>query len=138
MIEPRFVNIKTVETPGKGKLSFFEGIHDIPFEIKRVYYITGVPQNMERGAHAHHELDQLLICPNGEIEITLDNGQERADVILSSPDKGLLVEKMIWHDMKWLKKESILLVVASDYYDENDYIRSYDEFISICKMENKE
>lgn len=127
----QFLNIKTVETPGKGSLSFFEGGRDIPFKIKRVYYITDVPKNIERGGHAHRRLSQLLFCPSGEIEITLDDGFDRERVILNNPSVGLLVNDMVWREMKWLKEGSTLVVAASEYYDEKDYIRNYNEFIKI-------
>ena len=131
-MEPKCMDIKTIETPGKGKLSFFEMGRDIPFTAKRIYYITGTPKDVIRGGHAHRNLTQLLFCPDGSIEIFLDNGSERASAILDSPEKALVVESMIWRDMKWLKEGSTHVVVASDFYDESDYIRDYEEFLSEC------
>lgn len=112
-----------------GFLSFFESERDIPFPIKRIYYTYDVPVGMKRGMHAHKTLQQLLWCPYGEIEVALDNGKEQISYLLDSPEKALLVLKGYWHDMYWRKEGSVLCVAASDYYDEGDYIRDYDEFL---------
>lgn len=112
-----------------GCLSFFESKKDIPFEIKRVYYTYNVPKGTKRGKHAHKELQQALWCPYGEIEVLLDNGNRKKDYLLNSPDKLLLVGKGIWREMNWIKDNSVLCVAASDYYNEDDYIRDYKEFI---------
>ena len=89
--------------------------------------------------HAHKKLEQLLICVYGEIEIQLDNGNgETETVILNDPSKGLYVGPMMWHTMKWLKNDSILLVLASAHYNEADYIRNYDEFKNIIKRNNSD
>lgn len=117
------IDIKTVATEGKGALSFFEGMRDIPFEIKRIYYIHDVPKNVERGGHAHRNLSQLLVCTFGSIEVELDDGTERRRVVLDNPSKGLLVEGLVWREMRWIESDSVLMVAASDYYDEADYIR---------------
>ncbi|MBV1756284.1 MAG: FdtA/QdtA family cupin domain-containing protein [Dethiosulfatibacter sp.] len=116
-----------------GYLSFFESNKDIPFEIKRIYYTYSVPVGIKRGMHAHKTLKQLLWCPYGEIEVILDDGKEKVSYILDSPEKGLLILKGYWRDMYWKKEGSVLCVAASDYYDENDYIRDYDEFIQYTK-----
>lgn len=116
-----------------GSLSFFESKKDIPFEIKRIYYIYDVPLDSTRGMHAHKKLQQLLWCPYGKIEIVLDNGKVKETIMLDSPKKGLLVGSGMWRDMYWKKAESVLCVAASDYYDEEDYIRDYDEFIRHVK-----
>lgn len=123
------IKIKTIDSGYAGKLSFFEGSKDIPFDIKRIYYIHGVPNHSERGGHAHKKLKQILFCPYGEIEIILDNGKERVSVILDDPSKGLLVEHFLWREMIWHADSSVLCVAASEYYDENDYIRNYEDFL---------
>ena len=125
----KIINLKTVSTSNLGSLSFFEAERDISFPIKRIYYIHGVPKNIQRGAHAHKLLKQLLFCPYGSVKILMDDGQEKSEVILDSPSKGLIITPCIWRDMLWLIENSVLCVAASDYYDENDYIRDYDEFI---------
>ena len=132
------ITINTVSTPDIGSLSFFEAERDIPFSIKRIYYIHGVPENTERGAHAHKELEQLLFCPYGSVKILLDNGKEKSEVILDNPSKGLIITPCVWRDMIWLVENSVLCVAASDYYNEDDYIRDYSEFITwINSHENR-
>lgn len=126
---PITIPIKTALTPGKGSLSFFEGGTDIPFDIKRIYYVYGVPKDSIRGSHAHKELNQILICPYGSIKVLLDDGTEKNEVILDDPSIGLFVGRSIWRDMVWMVDNSVLLVAASDYYNEDDYIRNYDDFM---------
>lgn len=123
------IEIRTVATQGKGQLSFFEANVDIPFSIRRVYYIYDVPQGEKRGGHAHRNLYQLLICPRGSIEVTLNDGSSESRYVLDDPSKGLLVSNMTWHDMVWLEADSVLMVAASEHYDESDYIRDFDAFL---------
>ena len=124
------IKIKTIHAEdNNGGLSFFEGCRDIPFEIKRVYYIHGVDEGTERGSHAHRVLNQFLFCPYGQIELILDDGQIKESVMLDNPSVGLYVSINIWRTIRWREKNSILCVAASDYYDEEEYIRDYDEFI---------
>lgn len=132
-MENLLLNIKTHGNNDVGYLSFFELNKDIPFEIKRIYYTYHVPIGTKRGMHAHKELQQVLWCPYGEIEVILDDGKEKKSYILDSPEKALLVLKGYWRDMYWIKEESVLCVAASDYYNENDYIREYDEFLKYVK-----
>lgn len=125
---PKIITLETIGKDESGYLSFFESDNDIPFEIKRIYYIYDVPVGLQRGMHAHKELQQLIWCPYGNVEIILDNGIESKSYILDRPNKGLVVNKGFWRDMYWRKECSVLCVAASDYYKEDDYIRSYDEF----------
>lgn len=111
-----------------GSLSFLEGEHDLPFAIKRVYYIYNVIGNARRGFHAHKHLKQYLICVNGSCEVLLDDGQEQETVLLNIPNEGLYVGPRMWHEMYNFSDDAVLLVLASDYYDESDYIRDYQEF----------
>ena len=123
------VHIKSVAAPGGlGTLSFFEGERDLPFAIKRIYYIHGVSKGMQRGGHAHKKLRQILWCPYGSILIKLDDGTEKAEVRLDDPTLGLLVEHNIWREMIWEQTDSVLCVAADAWYDETDYIRDYEEF----------
>ncbi|MCI8483219.1 MAG: GNAT family N-acetyltransferase [Lachnospiraceae bacterium] len=122
------IHIKTIPTLGAGELSFFEGQRNIPFDIKRIYYISKVPEGMRRGFHAHKELKQLLFCPYGRIQLVLDNGKRREEIELSDPSIGVLIERPVWREMLWLQKDSVLCVAASDYYKAEDYIRDYREF----------
>lgn len=129
-MNPTLLQIKTVSTPNLGSLSFFEADHDIPFPIKRIYYIHGVSKNIQRGAHAHKQLKQLLFCPYGSVKILMDDGHHKAEVVMDDPSKGLIITPCVWRDMLWLVENSVLCVAASDYYDEGDYIRDYNEFIT--------
>ena len=130
----KVICIKTIDTAGSGQLSFFEGEKNLPFAIKRVYYISNVPEGIRRGFHAHKELKQLLFCPYGEINIILDDGYRREEILLNDPSIGLLIEKPIWREMVWIKSYSVLCVAASNYYSEGDYIRNYGDFISFLKQ----
>ena len=107
----------------------------MPFDlsIKRVYVTYNVPSEMQRGGHAHKDLTQVLTCPHGCVEIFLDDGKEKASVMLDRPDIALVVGNMVWHDMVWHGEGSVLLVGASDFYKESDYIRSYESFIETAK-----
>lgn len=118
-----------------GVLNIIEGSRDIPFSIQRVYYITGVPTDMRRGFHAHKTLQQVLVCVHGSCEVLLDDGKEKTTVLLNSPQKGLLVQGCIWREMYHFTEGAVLLVLASDFYNEEDYIRNYDDFINFLKKE---
>ena len=123
-------SFKTHGDKSIGQLSYFESNKDIPFEIKRIYYTYDVPIDTKRGMHAHKSLKQVLWCPYGSIEVVLDDGTSNKETfMLNSPEIGLLVGDGIWLDMYWRKEGSVLCVAASDYYDENDYIRDYNEFL---------
>ena len=121
--------ISTTPTIGAGELSVFEAARDVPFDIKRIYYISKVPEGQRRGFHAHKELKQLLFCPYGEIQLILDDGEKREEITLNDPSVGILIEKPIWREMLWMVSDSVLCVAASEYYDTNDYIRNYEEFL---------
>jgi len=125
--------IQTIVSEGLGNLSFFEIDQDLPFQIKRIYYIYNVPTNHKRGMHAHKKLKQVLWCPFGEIEVVLDNGETKTSYILDSPSKVLIIIKGYWREIFWKMKNSVLCVGASEYYDENDYIRDYNIFKKLAK-----
>lgn len=124
----KVIHIKTIPTVDAGELSFFEAAHDIPFEIKRIYYISKVPEGMRRGFHAHKKLKQLLFCPYGRIQLILENKHGREEIELSDPSIGIVIDKPTWREMLWLQKNSVLCVAASDFYETEDYIRDYSEF----------
>lgn len=113
-----------------GSLSFFESGFDVPFEFRRIYYISGVKKGITRGFHAHKHLKQFLFCPYGKIELTLEDENGKELVVLDKPNIGVLIDHPVWREMKWLVDNSVLCVVASDYYSEDDYIRDHDSFIS--------
>lgn len=123
------IKIRTNSTLGEGELSFFEK-EDVGFEMKRFYYIHGVPKSIKRGGHAHKNLQQLLFCPYGAVKIVLNDGKEKVVEILDSPTTGLIIQPGIWREMYWLLENSVLCVAASEEYDEQDYIRNYEDFIS--------
>lgn len=118
----------------RGNLSFIESNKNIPFEIKRIYYIYEVPVNQERAAHAHKELNQIIFCLSGSLEIVLDDGSNKKTIILDSPSEGLFMSSKIWRDIKFCKKSSLCMVVADQYYDENDYIREYELFKNFLQI----
>lgn len=125
--ECRIVDIRKY-TDNRGYLSVIEGGEDIPFEIKRIYYLYMVPE-AARGAHAHKELQQLLVATSGSVDITLDDGHEKKTFHLDRPWKGLLVVPGLWRDLDNFSGGTVLMCLASEKYDEGDYIRDYDEFL---------
>lgn len=127
------ITIKTLTAVNRGSLSFFEANKDVPFDIKRIYYTYQVPSNVRRGGHAHKKLTQLLFCPFGSIRMLLDDGVIKEEVLLDKPDKGFIISNGIWRELIWEMENSVLFVAASDYYDEADYIRDYDEFLHFVK-----
>ena len=117
----------------RGRLVALEEFKDIPFEIKRVYYMYDTADGITRGFHAHKKLQQILVCIHGSVDITLDNGKERKIVSLEKPYEGLYVSNSMWREMANFSSGAVLLVLASELYDENDYIRNYDEFLDYVK-----
>lgn len=113
----------------KGCLTIAESKNDVPFDIKRVYTITNVPTEEKRGFHAHSRLHQILICLSGSLKIFLDNGNETKTILLDKPYEGLYIGPMIWREMYDFESNTALMVLASDYYNEDEYIRDYDEFL---------
>ena len=118
----------------RGSLIALEENYNTPFAIKRVYYIFGTKEGVRRGFHAHKELKQLAICVSGSCKFHLDDGKEKKEVLLESPDRGLLIEGLIWREMYDFSPDCVLLVLASEYYDESDYIRDYDDFLKACDV----
>lgn len=112
----------------RGYLSVVEGGIDIPFEIKRIYYLYMVPE-VARGAHAHKALQQLLIATSGSVEVIMDDGKEKKSFMLDRPWKGLLIPAGLWRDLENFSGGAVLMCLASEKYDENDYIRDYKEFL---------
>ena len=131
----RVIDVTTIhnEDPKYGALSFLEGKRDIPFPIRRVYWITETEADLHRGFHAHKLNCQLLYCPYGKIDIILDDGQQKTTVTLDRPGKGLILMPGLWREMVWQQSGSVLCVLASEYYDAQEYIRNYDEFIAYNK-----
>lgn len=117
----------------RGQLVALEEGAQIPFKVKRVYYIFNTKENVRRGFHAHKSLKQLLICVAGSCKILLDNGYERETVLLDKPTEGLYIANDIWREMYDFSPDAVLLVLASELYSEADYIRNYQEFIQSVK-----
>ena len=115
----------------RGSLISIEQSKNIPFNIKRVYYIFGTKKNIRRGFHAHKKLKQVAVCISGSCEFLLDNGKTKKTTLLNSPNKGLLINDMIWHEMYNFSSDCVVMVLADDFYDESDYIRNYDEFLKV-------
>lgn len=113
----------------RGMLVALEELKDIPFQIKRVYYMYDTKPEVHRGFHAHRSLQQILICIHGSCKILLDNGSEKKIVSLEKPYEGLYIANDMWREMFDFSDDAVLMVLASEYYDENDYIRDYDTFL---------
>ena len=120
-----------------GALTFVEANRDVPFTIKRVYYLYDIVPGEHRGFHAHKTLHQYLICVHGSCRVILDDGREKQDVLLDDPNEGLYVGPSMWREMYDFSDGAVLLVLASEFYDEADYIRDYDEFLRfVSEREN--
>jgi dTDP-4-dehydrorhamnose 3,5-epimerase-like enzyme len=113
-----------------GALISLEENKNIPFTIKRVYYIFDTIPGITRGKHSHKDINQLLVCVKGSCTILLDDSVEKSEVNLSTPDVGLMVKKDIWHEMYNFSPDCVLMVLADQYYDEADYIRNYQDFLA--------
>ncbi|WP_297426233.1 FdtA/QdtA family cupin domain-containing protein [Clostridium sp.] len=125
----KFVNLKNKY----GNLTPIEEMIDVPFDIKRVYYISKVPKGLARGSHAHRRIHQVLICINGSVRVKVKNPNEENDFILDDPTVGLYLGPHTWSEMYDFSEETILLVLASDYYDESEYIRNFDIYLEESK-----
>jgi dTDP-4-dehydrorhamnose 3,5-epimerase-like enzyme len=113
-----------------GNITIIENSLDIPFDVKRIYYLYDIPSNETRGGHAHKELYQLVIGASGSFNIKINDGTTEQTVFLNSPDQGLLIVPGIWRDLSNFSSGSVCLVFASEFYSEEDYIRDYKEFLT--------
>lgn len=113
----------------RGVLVPIEQLKNIPFEIKRVYYMYDTKEGIVRGKHAHKTLQQILICINGQCKVLLDDGKEKSVVNLDRRNLGLYIGPNTWREMFEFSEEAVLVVLASDYYKEEDYIRDYNKFL---------
>lgn len=120
----------------RGQLVALEEFKDIPFKIKRVYYMYDTANGVTRCCHAHKKLEQILICIHGSCKIMLDNGSEKKTVLLEKPNEGLYVANNMWREMFDFSPEAVLMVLASELYDESDYIRDYNDFLRFIKPED--
>ncbi len=117
----------------RGALVAIEGGNDLPFEIKRVYYIYATQQGVSRGFHAHKKLRQVAVCVAGSCEMVLDDGVEKTSFLLNDPSRAIVIDPLIWHEMHHFSPDCILVVFADDAYDESDYIRQYASFLETVK-----
>ncbi|MEQ9903024.1 sugar 3,4-ketoisomerase [Pectobacterium aroidearum] len=129
------INFLQLQTHGdeRGSLVALEKGTNIPFEIKRVYYMFNTKEEVRRGFHAHRQLKQVVIAVRGSCRFLLDDGEEKISVLLDNPAQGLLIESFMWREMYDFSDDCVLMVLADSLYDESDYIRNYDEFISMTK-----
>ena len=119
----------------RGQLIALEEYSNIPFEIKRVYYMYDTKEGVHRGFHAHKNLQQILVCIHGSCKVLMDNGREKKVVPLEKPYEGLYIPNDIWREMYDFSPDAVLVVFASDYYKEEDYIRDYDTFLKMVGAE---
>lgn len=117
----------------RGSLVALESLKNVPFEIKRIYYLTNLKPDLPRGFHAHKNLQQVIICMNGSFDLVLDDGNRKEVIHLNNPFKGVLIKSLIWREMHNFSNNCVLMTLASDFYDENDYIRNYDDFKKMVK-----
>ncbi|MDR2579742.1 MAG: FdtA/QdtA family cupin domain-containing protein [Fibromonadaceae bacterium] len=123
----KLINIPVVHDK-RGNLSVIEGNRNIPFNIKRVYYLYDVPGGAKRGGHAHRKLKQLIIAASGSFDVVLHNGKEKETFTLNRSNVGLYVPQMTWREIENFSSGAVCLVLASKHYDESDYIRNFKEF----------
>lgn len=116
----------------RGSLIALEEENNIPFEIKRVYYMFNTKEGVRRGLHAHRKLKQVAIAVRGSCRFVLDDGTERVEILLDNPGQGLLIDSCMWREMYDFSKDCVLMVLADSHYDEGDYIRDYDEFMRVA------
>ncbi|MBR1922819.1 MAG: WxcM-like domain-containing protein [Paludibacteraceae bacterium] len=125
----KIIDLRKIHDP-RGNLTPIEGGADIPFLIKRIYYLYDVPSGESRGAHAHKQLYQLIIAANGSFTITLNDGKNKKAFTLNRPYQGLLIVPGIWRDLDDFSSGAVLLCLASEHYDAADYIRNYNDFLT--------
>jgi dTDP-4-dehydrorhamnose 3,5-epimerase-like enzyme len=126
----KLLNLRTFIEPD-GNLVPIESKHDVPFDIKRIFYVYGVNDQNDRGKHAHYKTKQVLICLNGEVEVICDDGVHRKKYKLTKPHQAIYVPEMIWDEQRYISGDAVLLVLSNTYYDSKDYIEDYNEFLKI-------
>lgn len=133
-MKPRYIDFQ-MHGDDRGQLVALEENKNIPFPIKRVYFMYDTKEDVHRGLHAHKNLRQVLFCVAGSCTVKLDDGKESVEIHLNKPERGLFIGPGIWREMYDFEPGTVLMVVASEYYNEEDYIRNYDDFLKI-KAEN--
>ncbi len=122
----------------RGSLVAIEGQRDIPFAVRRVYYIFGTQPGVTRGLHAHRQLQQVMVCLHGSCQLQLDDGRDKKVLYMESTNRGVLIDRMVWHRMNEFSSDCVLLVLADDHYYESDYIRDYREFEELAGAAREE
>lgn len=130
MIKVKLIPLQT-HGDDRGSLVALEEGYNIPFQIKRVYYIFNTKKGVIRGFHAHKNLKQVAIAVRGSCKFKLDNGTDSVEVLLNDPAQGLLIESFIWREMYDFSEDCVLMVLADSHYDENDYVRDYNAFLNL-------
>jgi dTDP-4-dehydrorhamnose 3,5-epimerase-like enzyme len=128
----RIIDLKKIANP-KGNLTAIESGRDVPFEFRRVYYTYDIPGGEARGGHAHRALEQFIIAASGSFTVELDDGKDRKSFYLNRSYYGLYIPPMLWRDLTNFSSGSVALVLASDHYDEADYIRDYESFLNVVR-----
>jgi len=129
-----YVELRKIIDERDGALCIMEGKRDIPFDIKRIYYINNLEQVTSiRGKHAHKTLSQVIFCINGSFMLTLDDGKNKQDILMWRDNLGVILGPGLWHTMHSFSSGCVLLVAASDYFSADDYIRNYDEFLNFIR-----
>ncbi len=131
-----FIDLPKIHEP-RGNLSFIEGGRHIPFDIKRVYYIYDVPGGAERGGHAHRKVQQFMIAMSGSFDVVLDDGRHKHRFHLNRSYYGLYLSSMVWREMENFSSGSICMVLASEFYEEEDYYRDYNQFLRAVEEPQK-
>lgn len=131
-MKSKTINFKVIGDE-RGSLIAFEENHNVPFDIKRVFYIYGTQEDVPRGQHSHHKTKQLLIAVNGGCKVTMNDGKNKKTYVLNKPNVGLFQDALVWGTMHDFTEDCILMVFADTYYEETDYIRDYEQFLEEVK-----
>lgn len=131
----KFFNTRTMVEPD-GNLVPIESNHDIPFPIKRVFYVYGVKNQDDRGKHSHYKTKQVLICVHGKVEVLVNDGLKEKKYLLESPQQALYIPEMIWDEQIYLSEDTVLLVLSNMKYNPKDYIHDFETFKKIKQNEN--
>ena len=123
----KFFNTRTMVEPD-GNLVPIESNYDVPFPIKRIFYVYGVKDQNDRGKHAHYKTQQVLICLHGKVEVSVNDGNKKQKYLLESPQQALYIPEMIWDEQIYRTEDSVMLAISNTHYDPGDYINDFDEF----------
>lgn len=132
----RIINLPKIADP-RGNLTFVEGGRNIPFEIRRVFYLYDVPGGESRGGHAHRKCQQFIVAMSGSFDVIVDDGENRRTFTLNRSYYGLYLPSMIWREMANFSSGSVCMVLASEFYDESDYLREYEGFVEESRRERE-